>query len=84
MQGKPACPTRLACPLVRKLLLIVLAPAAAAAIALYASDPYAGVTVDSGEYLAVAEGLADGHGLTMPYVNYDEPFRVLEPASASR
>jgi hypothetical protein len=33
-----------------------------------------GSTVDSGEYVAVADGLRHGHGLTMPYVGYDEPY----------
>ena len=48
------------------------------ALAFWAAQPYPGVTVDSGEYLAVADGLASGHGFTMPYVGYDEPFQVLE------
>lgn len=37
------------------------------------------MSVDSGEYLAVAEGLSEDHGLTMPYVNYDEPWQVVRP-----
>lgn len=53
---------------------------AAAALAAVASHPYPGATVDSGEYLAVAEGLVEGHGLTMRYVNYDEAFRVVSTA----
>lgn len=53
--------------------------AVAGIAAFVAAQPYVGATVDSGEYLAVAEGIVDGHGLTMPYVGYDEPFRVLEP-----
>ena len=48
------------------------------ALAFLAAQPYPGVTVDSGEYLAVADGLVNGHGYTMPYVGYDEAFRVLE------
>lgn len=51
----------------------------AALLSLIASSPYPGVSVDSGEYLAVADGLRQGHGLTMPYAGYDEAFRVLEP-----
>jgi hypothetical protein len=47
-------------------------------LAFTAAQPYPGVTVDSGEYLAVADGLASGHGYTMPYASYDEAFRVLE------
>ncbi|HEY7874033.1 MAG TPA: hypothetical protein VIG64_02815, partial [Actinomycetota bacterium] len=60
------------------LLLIVLG-AAAAGLALVASSPYPGVSVDSGEYLAVADGLLDGKGLTMPYAGYDEAYRILSP-----
>ena len=56
-----------------------LAAAAAAGLALLASSPYPGVSVDSGEYLAVADGLRRGHGLTMPYAGYDEGYRVLGP-----
>ncbi|MGH2755395.1 MAG: glycosyltransferase family 39 protein [Actinomycetota bacterium] len=59
-------------------LLIVLG-AVACAIAVWAAQPYPGVTVDSGEYLAVADGLVDGHGYTMPYASYDEAFRVIGP-----
>ena len=33
-----------------------------------------GATVDSGEYLAVADGLRHDHGFTMPFVGYDEPY----------
>ena len=51
----------------------------AAGLSLWAASPYPGATVDSGEYLAVADGLANGHGLSMPYVSYDESFRILEP-----
>src|SRR5689334_9325757 len=41
-----------------------------------------GTTVDSGEYVAVADGLRHGHGLTMPYVGYDEPYpEVVVPAA---
>lgn len=47
--------------------------------AFVAAQPSVGATVDSGEYLAVAEGIVEGHGLSMPYVGYDEPYRVLEP-----
>ena len=47
--------------------------------AFLAAQPHPGATVDSGEYLAVADGIAQGEGLTMPYVGYDERFRVLEP-----
>jgi len=53
--------------------------AIAGALAFIAAQPYPGVTVDSGEYLAVADGLANGHGYTMPYASYDEAFRVIEP-----
>ena len=33
-----------------------------------------GVTVDSGAYLAAAEGIHDGHGPTSPVMHYDEPY----------
>ena len=51
----------------------------AAGLSLWAANPYPGTTVDSGEYVAVADGLANGYGLSMPYVSYDEAFRILEP-----
>jgi Dolichyl-phosphate-mannose-protein mannosyltransferase len=47
-------------------------------LAYAAALPNPGVSVDSGEYLAVSEGLAEGRGFTMPYVNFDEPWRVLD------
>jgi hypothetical protein len=47
-------------------------------LAFVAAQPYPGVTVDSGEYLATADGVASGHGLSMQYVGYDEAFRVLK------
>ena len=53
--------------------------ATAFTISYLAAQPYPGVTVDSGEYLAVSEGLIEGDGFTMPYVSYDEAFRVPEP-----
>lgn len=56
-----------------------MAGAAAAGLAALASSPYVGVSVDSGEYLAVAEGLTRGEGLTMPYVGYDEAYRIVRP-----
>jgi hypothetical protein len=40
------------------------------------SSPRVGTTVDSGEYLAVAEGLNSGSGYTMPYLSYDELYPV--------
>src|SRR5688500_9622012 len=46
------------------------------AVALLGSHPRVGVTVDSGEYLAVGEGLNDGEGLTMSYLSYDELYPV--------
>ena len=58
---------------------ILAAGLVAGALAFFAAQPYPGATVDSGEYLAVAEGLLEGHGLTMPYAGYDEGFRVIEP-----
>ena len=58
---------------------LALVSLAAVALSLAATHPYPGVTVDSGEYLAVAEGLTEGHGFTMPYVGYDEPYHVLAP-----
>lgn len=61
------------------LLLCALAALAAGALVAVASHPYPGVTVDSAEYLAVARSLTEGHGLTMPYISYDEAFRVLRP-----
>ena len=64
----------------RRALALVIAGAAAAGVLVFlAARPYPGATVDSGEYIAVADGLATGHGLSMPYVGYDEAFRVLEP-----
>lgn len=60
--------------------LLVWGPALGAALlVIVMSHPYPGVTVDSAEYLAVAHSLTEGHGLTMPYISYDEAFRVLEP-----
>lgn len=55
---------------------LVAAAVAAVALAtvLLATRAGPGATVDSGEYLAVADGLRHGHGLTMPYVGYDEPY----------
>ena len=41
-------------------------------VALMGSSPRVGTTVDSGEYLAVAQGLTSGRGYTMPYLSYDE------------
>ena len=35
-------------------------------------DP--GVTVDSGSYLAVADGIRSGHGPTSPVMHYGEPY----------
>ena len=58
---------------------ILLTAAAAAALVALATDPYPGVTVDSAEYLAVARSLGEGRGLTMPFISYDEAFRVLAP-----
>ncbi|MGH2808095.1 MAG: ArnT family glycosyltransferase, partial [Actinomycetota bacterium] len=58
----------------------VLLAAVAAVLVAIATDPYPGVTIDSGEYLAVAQGVTEGHGYTMPYLSYDEPYRVLEPS----
>ncbi|MEN3272657.1 MAG: hypothetical protein V7636_1418, partial [Actinomycetota bacterium] len=59
-------------------LTIGLVAAAIAVVALttvlLATRDGPGATVDSGEYLAVADGLRHGHGLTMPYVGYDEPY----------
>ena len=60
-------------------VVVVVFGLGAFGIAFGAAQPDPGVTVDSGEYLSVAEGLSNGHGLTMPYVSYDEPYRVLEP-----
>jgi len=61
-------------------LVAAVAAAAALATSLLASRHDPGATVDSGEYLAVAEAVADGHGFTMPYVSYDEPYRLLREA----
>lgn len=62
----------------RRTMWFAFIPAGAAALlAAWATAPYVGVTVDSGVYLSVAEGLVDGHVFTMPFVGYDEPFRVL-------
>jgi hypothetical protein len=62
--------------LVGRLVLPVIA-VLAAMLAFQTAQPHPGVSVDSGEYLAVSEGLAEGRGFTMPYVNFDEPWRVL-------
>jgi hypothetical protein len=56
------------------LALVVLA------VALMGSSPRVGTTVDSGEYLAVAEGLTSGEGYTMPYLSYDELYPT-DPAA---
>jgi hypothetical protein len=41
-----------------------------------------GATVDSAEYLAVAQGLRGGHGFTSPYLSFGEPFPdVVHPAA---
>ncbi|MDQ6696378.1 MAG: hypothetical protein M3Z46_02835, partial [Actinomycetota bacterium] len=41
-----------------------------------------GTTVDSVEYLAVAQGLRGGHGFTSPYLSFGEPFPdVVHPAA---
>ena len=58
---------------------ILAAGVIAAGLSFLAAQPYPGATVDSGEYLSVAEGLLQGDGLTMPYAGYDEAFRVIEP-----
>ena len=58
---------------------VLAAGLVAACLSFFAAQPYPGATVDSGEYLAVAEGVLEGHGLTMPYAGYDEGFRVIEP-----
>lgn len=63
----------------KHLIAIVLLGLAALALSVTASSPYPGVSVDSGEYLAVAEGLINGDGLTMPYAGYDEAYRILSP-----
>lgn len=57
-------------PLALRLVLAL----AVLAVSLVGSAPRLGTTVDSGEYLAVAEGLRSGHGLTMPYLSPDEPY----------
>lgn len=59
--------------------LLGLIAALAAGLVVWATQPLPGVTVDSAEYLAVAEGLVAGEGFTMPYLNYDEPYRVPAP-----
>ncbi len=41
-----------------------------------------GVSVDSAEYLSVAQGLRDGHGLTSPYLSFGEPYpHVVHPTA---
>lgn len=47
---------------------------AAGALALVVTHPTVAFTVDSGEYLAVADGVRSGEGLTMAYLSYDEPY----------
>lgn len=44
------------------------------ALVLFLTRDGPGLTVDSGEYLSVAESVRDGHGLAMPYASYDEPY----------
>jgi hypothetical protein len=63
----------------RLALLLVVLGAGAASLAAVAAGPYPGVSVDSGEYLAVADGLRRGQGLTMPYAGYDEAYRIVHP-----
>jgi hypothetical protein len=58
---------------------LILAGLVGCGLAFLAAEPYPGVTVDSGEYLATADGVVSGHGLSMPYVGYDEAFRVPGP-----
>src|SRR4051794_5094621 len=58
----------------RVLAVAIAAGAIAMAVVLFTTREGPGATVDSGEYLAVADGLRHGHGLTMPYVGYDEPY----------
>ena len=42
-----------------------------------------GTTVDSGEYLSVADSFKNGAGFRMPYVSYDEPYpRHIRPGQA--
>ncbi len=60
-------------------LLPLITAALGALLVFQAAQPYPGVSVDSGEYLAVSEGLTEGRGFTMPYVNFDEPWRVVSP-----
>jgi hypothetical protein len=54
---------------------LILAGLVGCGLAFVAAQPYPGVSVGSGEYLATADGLVSGHGLSMPYVGYDEAFR---------
>src|SRR4051794_34388465 len=58
----------------RVLAIAIVAGAIAMAVVLFTTREGPGATVDSGEYLAVADGLRHGHGLTMGYVGYDEPY----------
>jgi hypothetical protein len=52
----------------------VLLGLTAVGVVLAATRQDPGATVDSGEYLSVADSLRHGNGLTMPYVSYDEPY----------
>jgi hypothetical protein len=61
------------------LVASVLVAAFGAFLVFQTAQPHPGVSVDSGEYLAVSEGLTEGHGFTMPYVNFDEPWRIVGP-----
>lgn len=56
-----------------RVVAAVVATVAVALVLATARDD-AGATVDSGEYLAVADSLRAGDGFTMPYVSYDEPY----------
>src|SRR3954453_23245517 len=58
----------------RMLAVAIAAGTVAMTIVLFTTRDGPGATVDSGEYVAVADGLRHGHGLTMPYVGYDEPY----------
>ncbi len=48
---------------------LILAGLVGCGLAFVAAQPYPGVTADSGEYLATADGVVSGHGLSMPYLH---------------
>ena len=67
-------PLRSLNPMTRRAAGLLVIGGALSAVVLVATAPAPVVGVDGAEYLAVADNVAGGDGLTMPYVSYDEPF----------